>query len=66
MKNEKNNKDSSKENAIKKDGNEKDANAEKENDVVVSEKDKLLELYKTLKDLGIHSIGDLEVMISRL
>ena len=30
-----------------------------------SEKEKLLELYQTLKDLGINSIGDLEVKISR-
>ena len=33
---------------------------------VKSEKDKLLDLYQTLKDLGINSIGDLEVRISRL
>ena len=33
---------------------------------VVSEKDKLLALYKTLKDLGINSIGDLENKIARL
>lgn len=31
-----------------------------------TEKEKLLDLYKTLKDLGINSIGDLEVRISRL
>lgn len=31
-----------------------------------TEKEKLLALYKTLKDLGINSIGDLEVRISRL
>lgn len=30
-----------------------------------TEKEILLELYKTLKDLGINSIGDLEVKISR-
>lgn len=30
------------------------------------EKEKLLTLYQTLKDLGINSIGDLEVKISRL
>ncbi len=30
-----------------------------------SEKEKLLELYQTLKDLGINSIGDLENKISR-
>lgn len=34
--------------------------------LVKSEKEVLLELYKTLKDLGINSIGDLEVKISRL
>lgn len=33
---------------------------------VLSEKDKLLALLQTLKDLGINSIGDLEVKISRL
>lgn len=33
---------------------------------VVSEKDALLALYKTLKDLGINSIGDLENKIARL
>ena len=32
---------------------------------VQSEKERLLELYKTLKDLGVNSIGDLEVKISR-
>lgn len=31
-----------------------------------TEKEKLLELYQTLKDLGINSIGDLELKISRL
>lgn len=31
-----------------------------------SEKDKLLALHKTLKDLGVNSIGDLEVKIARL
>lgn len=31
-----------------------------------SEKEELLALYKTLKDLGINSISDLEVKISRL
>lgn len=31
-----------------------------------TEKEKLLALYQTLKDLGINSIGDLEVKISRL
>lgn len=31
-----------------------------------SEKEKLLELHQTLKDLGVNSIGDLEVKISRL
>lgn len=34
--------------------------------VAKSEKEILLELYKTLKDLGINSISDLEVRISRL
>ena len=33
---------------------------------VKSEKEVLLELYQKLKDLGINSIGDLEVKISRL
>lgn len=33
---------------------------------LLTEKEKLLELYQTLKDLGINSIGDLEVKISRL
>lgn len=32
----------------------------------VSEKEVLLALYQQLKDLGINSIGDLEVKISRL
>lgn len=32
---------------------------------VVSEKDQLLALYKTLQDLGIRSIGDLENLIAR-
>ena len=32
----------------------------------VNERDNLLALYKTLKDLGINSIGDLENKISRL
>lgn len=32
----------------------------------LSEKETLLALYQTLKDLGINSIGDLEVKISRL
>ncbi|MFA7662686.1 MAG: hypothetical protein WCX88_02100 [Patescibacteria group bacterium] len=63
--NQKIHKNSSKKN-VKEDAHKEDANAEKENNVVVSEKDKLLELYKTLKDLGINSIGDLEVRISRL
>ncbi len=31
-----------------------------------TEKEKLLALHQTLKDLGINSIGDLEVKISRL
>lgn len=31
---------------------------------VQSEKEKLLELYSTLKDLGINSIGDLENRIA--
>ena len=31
-----------------------------------TEKEKLLALYQTLKDLGINSISDLEVKISRL
>ncbi len=31
-----------------------------------TEKEKLLALYQTLKDLGINSIGDLEVKIARL
>lgn len=31
-----------------------------------TQKEILLELYQTLKDLGINSIGDLEVKISRL
>lgn len=31
-----------------------------------TEKEKLQELYQALKDLGINSIGDLEVKISRL
>lgn len=30
-----------------------------------TEKEKLLDLYQQLKDLGINSIGDLEVKISR-
>ena len=33
---------------------------------IVNEKDALLALYKTLKDLGINSISDLENKISRL
>ena len=38
-----------------------------ENDVPINlEKEHLLALYKELKDLGINSIGDLEVKISRL
>ncbi len=32
----------------------------------ITEKDELLALYQKLKDLGINSIGDLEVKISRL
>lgn len=40
--------------------------SEPEKVIVKSEKDKLLELYQQLKDLGINSIGDLEVKISRL
>lgn len=32
---------------------------------VKSEKEKLLELYQQLKDLGIHSISDLENLIAR-
>lgn len=32
----------------------------------LTEKQKLLELYQTLKDLGVNSIGDLEVKIARL
>ena len=36
------------------------------NTSVKSEKEELLALYQTLKDLGINSIGDLEVKISRL
>ena len=35
-------------------------------EAVKTEKEKLLDLYKVLKDLGINSIGDLEVKISRL
>lgn len=31
-----------------------------------TEKEKLLELHQQLKDLGVNSIGDLEVKISRL
>ena len=30
-----------------------------------SEKEKLLELYQTLKDLNVRSIGDLENLIAR-
>ena len=37
-----------------------------EDKATVSEKDVLLALHKTLKDLGVNSIGDLEVKISRL
>lgn len=33
---------------------------------VKSEKEKLLELHKLLKDLGVNSISDLEVKIARL
>ena len=33
---------------------------------IKTEKEKLLELYQTFKDLGINSISDLEVKISRL
>ena len=33
--------------------------------VLPTEKEKLEALYKQLKDLGINSIGDLEVKISR-
>ncbi len=32
----------------------------------ITEKEKLQALYQQLKDLGINSIGDLEVKISRL
>lgn len=32
---------------------------------VKTEKERLLELYQTLKDLGINSIGDLEQKIAR-
>lgn len=45
--------------------NESDGTTGKGNDVSL-EKEKLLDLYKTLKDLSINSIGDLEVKISRL
>ena len=58
---------------------EKIGNEEKTNDATFNEgdgakddvsinleKEKLLALYQTLKDLGINSIGDLEVKISRL
>ena len=34
--------------------------------VVLTEKEKMLELYQTLKDLGINSISDLENKIARL
>lgn len=34
--------------------------------IVPSEKDKLQALYQQLLDLGVHSIGDLEVKIARL
>lgn len=33
---------------------------------VPTEKEKLEKLYQQLKDLGVNSIGDLEVKISRL
>lgn len=39
---------------------------EKNADGVISEKEDLLLLLKKLKDLGINSISDLEVKISRL
>ena len=52
-----------------------EANHEEINDVeeitpvvvrpVISEKEKLQFLYQQLKDLKVHSIGDLEVLISR-
>lgn len=32
---------------------------------VVTEKDRLLALYQTLKDLGVRSISDLENLIAR-
>ena len=39
---------------------------ETETVIVLTEKEKLLVLLKQLQDLGINSIGDLEVKISRL
>lgn len=43
-----------------------EAKAETASDTPVkTEKEKLLELYQTLKDLGINSIGDLEQKIAR-
>lgn len=38
----------------------------KEIKIEKTEKEKLQELYQQLKDLGVNSIGDLEVKISRL
>lgn len=35
-------------------------------EILKTEKEKLLELYDTLKALNVNSIGDLEVKISRL
>ena len=48
-------------------GEKGDDDVRKENaDEVISEKEELLILLKKLKDMGINSISDLEVKISRL
>lgn len=45
----------------------KDEKTEEKKEVLLkSEKEKLLELHQTLKDLGVNSLSDLEVKISRL
>ena len=54
---------------MKKDVHEKEAEGEAKEEVILApktEKDELVSVYNEMKRLGVNSIGDLEVRISRL
>ncbi len=65
-KNEKGNKEGQGDEEVKNANEEGSQEVLAEGSGTKSEKEVLLELLQTLKDLGINSIGDLEVKISRL